>query len=659
MTNWLAKERSRHGADQPRFRLKINRLLFLVVSCLVLQMSSSARGRQPNLVFILADDLGYETVECMGGESYKTPHLNRLAAEGLRMNRAYAMPLCTNSRIQLMTGKYNFRNWKAFGILDPSEPSFGRLLQKAGYKTCIAGKWQLTSYDPPDYPGASLRRNTGTHPSQAGFDEYSLWHVGHTESKGSRYADPLIVENGIERRDTEGKYGPDLWTDFINDFMVRHQEQPFFVYYSMALPHNPMVPTPDSPEWQDPANRNRDETPFAADMIEYTDKMVGKVVDQIDALGLSRDTLIIFYSDNGTNYRVTSTYRGQMVRGGKGKGSELGIRVPAIVRWTGKVKPGGVSEALFDTVDVLPTLLDAAGASELCPKDVDGYSFVSHFTESIRGPRQSVLIHQDPRPGWDKDRFDLIRLALDERFKLYDDGRLFDLREDPFERVAQMIGSDDALRSQHRQQLQSVLDATSSYERFDPDVVPRPNPKDVNQGARFQDQGGCVVVEAELLPTPRDETWLAESKIPGSRGLGYLRSLCDQSSEVAEGVTPIEIILDNAGLWKVAVRCRIDHALGRDRAFWFRWSEGQWIKVTLPDEVESGNWVWIDPFSGRVAAAGEGTELSLKERGNEFAIAPASRNLKVDRVVIYQEDRCEKALDPNTSQSAYHRWASP
>ena len=109
---------------------------------------------------MLADDLGYETVGAWSGESYKTPHLNRLAAEGLRMNRAYAMPLCTNNRIQLMTGKYNFRNWKAFGILDPSEPSFGRLLQKAGYKTCIAGKWQLTSYDPPDYPGASLRRNT-------------------------------------------------------------------------------------------------------------------------------------------------------------------------------------------------------------------------------------------------------------------------------------------------------------------------------------------------------------------------------------------------------------------------------------------------------------------------------------------------------------------
>ena len=112
-----------------------------------------------------------------------------------------------------------------------------------------------------------------------------------------------------------------------------------------------------------------------------------------------------------------------------------------------------------------------------CPKDVDGYSFVSHFTESIRGPRQSVLIHQDPRPGWDKDRFDLIRLALDERFKLYDDD-VFSIYAKILERVAQMIGSDDALRSQHRQQLQSVLDATSHYERFDPDMVPRPNPKD-------------------------------------------------------------------------------------------------------------------------------------------------------------------------------------
>ncbi len=137
-----------------------------------------------------------------------------------------------------------------------------------------------------------------------------------------------------------------------------------------------MVPTPDSPEWSDPERRHSDETPFAADMIEYTDKMVGKVVDKIDALGLQRNTLILFYSDNGTNWRVTSKFGDRMVRGGKGKGTELGIRVPAMARWIGKIKAGSVSDALFDSVDFLPTILEVAGAEASHPADVDGLSFV-------------------------------------------------------------------------------------------------------------------------------------------------------------------------------------------------------------------------------------------------------------------------------------------
>ena len=659
------------GGGDMRFFNRVHRLSMCCRPLLALILSLSAwigqvDARKPNLIFILADDLGYETVGCLGGESYQTPNLDRLASQGLRLDRAYAMPLCTNSRIQLMTGKYNFRNWKAFGILDPDEPTFGQILQQAGYKTCIAGKWQLTSYDPPDYPGANLRRNTGTHPDDAGFDSYSLWHVGHTEEKGSRYADPFIIENGQRKLDSKGKYGPDLWTDFINEFITENRSHPFFVYYSMALPHNPMVPTPDSPEWTDPANRHRDETPFAADMIEYTDKMVGKVVDHIDSLGLDRETMVIFYSDNGTNYRVTSRYRGQMVRGGKGKGTELGIRVPAMVRWTGKIKAGGVSSELFDTVDVLPTLADAAGVKETLPTDLDGLSFLDHFMGKQVGPRDAVLIHQDPRPGWDKDRFDLIRLALNQQFKLYEDGRLYDLANDPFEENTLMIAEDDQRRSAGRKALQAVLDAHTDYRRFDPRSVPRPSPWEAVRGSRFQDQGGCVVVEAELLPIPRDESWLAESKIRGALGLGYLRSIFRQGKGVAgvdppvtDGITPIEIILDNAGHWKVAVRCRFDEEAAGQRSFWFRLAGQPWRRVYLAEDLVPGRWIWVDPFTGKLAAAGGGREVTLKERGNEFEMAPASSNFKIDRVVIYQEDRVQQALNLATPPSAFHSWASP
>ena len=517
---------------------------------------------RPNIVLIMADDLGYEAVGCYGGSSYGTPHLDRLARQGMRFDRAYSMPLCTNTRIQLMTGKYNSRNWAAFGILAPSETTFGHLMQQAGYKTCIAGKWQLTCYDPPDYPGAEHRRNTGMHPRDAGFDEYSLWHVEHTEDKGSRYADPVIEQNGRPLASTDGRYGPDIWTDFIADFMQRNREHPFFVYYSMALPHNPMVPTPDSVEWSDREKRHLDETRFAADMIRYTDKMVGKVVSEVESLQSSRRTLIVFFSDNGTNWRVMSQLGERRVRGGKGKATELGIRVPMIARWDGEIRPGSVSEALIDSVDFLPTLLDVAGARNLISETIDGVSFTPIF-KGESNARQWVYIHQDPRPGWDKDRFHLTRLVINHGFKLYEDGRLFDLRNDPFEQTALFADRDDEEVHEQRRELQGVLDSMKPYPIFDPSSVPRRDPNEHLQGYRFQDDGGYVVIEAEDLPIPRDESWLAERHVPRYLGRGYLRALRDQTEPPEKGRTLVAATIDVAGPWKVAVRCRSDHASGK------------------------------------------------------------------------------------------------
>ena len=416
----------------------------------------SVADDRPNIILILADDLGVEGVGSYGGTSYKTPALDRLAREGMRFEHAYAQPLCTNTRIQLMTGLYNHRNWIAFGLLDPQAKTIGHWMQDAGYHTCIAGKWQLQSYDPPDYPGAAKRRGRGMKVDKAGFHEFSLWHTGHTELKGSRYADPVIFENGKFRKDLDGKFGPDVWVDYINHYISRRRtsDQPFFVYYPMALPHWPFVPTPRSEVWKDPDTRHTEDYGFFTDMVESMDECVGRIVDHIDSLDLQRETLIIFFSDNGTHLKVTSQTKEGPVAGGKGMTTDAGTHVPLIVRWTGKIKPGSVHSALVDSTDFLPTIVEAARHKIDPQVKLDGVSFYPHLIGQPATERPWVFCHFDPRPGWDKDRFRLLRFARDKRYKLYDDGRLYDV---PNDRLEQNPLAKGAL-PQVRKRLKTVLD---------------------------------------------------------------------------------------------------------------------------------------------------------------------------------------------------------
>ena len=649
-------------------RVLVGLALFVTISCvcanLRAQTQRSESAERPNIVLILADDLGYETVGCYGGTSYPTPNIDRLAREGIRFDHAYAMPLCTNTRIQLMTGLYNNRNWKSFGILDPQADTFSHMLQRAGYKTCIAGKWQLTSYDPPDFPGARLRRNTGMRVQDAGYHEYSLWHTGHTEAKGSRYADPVIYQNGQFRSDTEGKYGPDLWVEFISNFMTRHRDEPFFVYYPMALPHNPMNPTPDSPEWADRARRDSDETPFAADMIRYTDKLLGKLVDKTKSLGIAEKTLIIFYSDNGTNNRVASMMGDRRVRGGKSYGTDLGIRVPMIAYWKGTTPKGKVCKDLIDSVDFLPTILDVAGAYDEIHSEIDGLSFAPVIKGTGSGRRETVYIHQDPRPGWDKDRFRLIRLARDREYKLFEDGRLFCTRDDPFERSPLFVNQDQEEAHAARVKLQRVLDSMRPYPTFDPVEMPRPNPTEPIENNEFHDQGGYIVAEAEMLPTPRDESWDSESKLPDYGGTGYLRSLREQPDRLdlkrARGITTMHANAHTAGPWAIALRCRSDHyQVDAERSVWIRVGDGPWLVAALPEIVRSGQWAWTDLFLDPKTGKRVSHVFQFTEKRNDIQIAPRSPNIKIDRIVAYESDQAARALDLKTPVSPFHPWASP
>lgn len=408
----------------------------------------------------MADDIGIEGLGCYGGQSYATPHLDALAADGLRFNHAYSQPLCANTRLQLMTGMYNSRNWMCFGILDPKAKTIGHFLKEAGYRNCIAGKWQLQSYDPPDYPGAEERRDIGMHPKDAGFDNYSLFHSLRTEDKGSRYADPTWLEDG-ELKTVKDAYGPDMWVDYINAFMEREKDGPFFVYYPMALPHWPMTVTPDDPDWNEPELRHEADSKNFKSMTEYMDKCVGRIVKKIDDLGIRDNTLILFYSDNGTHLSITSQTTAGAVAGGKGKPTDAGTHVPLIANWPGKVQ-SGVTDALVDSTDFIPTLMQATGNSMTEGHGLDGVSFYPTLMgNESSATRDWIYCFYDPRPGWDKENFTQQVFTRDRCWKFYENGKLFDVENDVLEQSPIAQDADTTESAAARKRLSQILQRQS------------------------------------------------------------------------------------------------------------------------------------------------------------------------------------------------------
>ena len=199
--------------------------------------------RPPNIILIMADDVGRECFGCYGAADYKTPHIDALAEAGVRFTHCYAQPLCTPSRVKLMTGMSNVRNYSAFSVLNPDQRTLGHYFKEAGYSTLVAGKWQLLGAE--HYP--QQFRGKGTWPERAGFDEHCLWQV---DRLGKRYWKPQLRINGETREFAEDEYGPSIITDYILDFMRRETaeraDKPFLVYYPMILAHSPFQPTPFS-----------------------------------------------------------------------------------------------------------------------------------------------------------------------------------------------------------------------------------------------------------------------------------------------------------------------------------------------------------------------------------------------------------------------------
>lgn len=411
--------------------------------------------KRPNIILILADDVGVEAFNSYGGEYY-TPNLDRMAREGLRFDNAHATPICSTSRTRLMTGIENHRNYEAFGYLAPNQRTFGNVLKDAGYATGMVGKWQLS--------GNGFDGRTGITPEQAGFQESALWQLKALDAKGSRYWGPTRVTDGKTKIDEEG-FGPDRDQAFALDFIERHKGAPFFLYYSMVLVHDPFVPTPASMTAEGRKER------FAG-MMSYMDSQVGALLGKLKALGLDEDTIVLFTADNGTNRQITSLRNGVEVQGGKGAPTLNGTHVPMIVRAPGRVAPGTTSPALVDFLDMMPTFADIAGA-KLAPGATDGVSQLGVITGKAASARDSIFMHYDPRWIATPARF-----AFDLKYKLYGDNRFVSL--DPATGVETEVAAARMSREarQHKAALEKVMRGVPlvpfSKERF-PMCVGKPS----------------------------------------------------------------------------------------------------------------------------------------------------------------------------------------
>ncbi|HEY6167234.1 MAG TPA: sulfatase-like hydrolase/transferase [Verrucomicrobiae bacterium] len=416
--------------------------LTLFATLCVLCGQISAAERKPNVVLILIDDFGYECVTANGGESYKTPVMDKLAATGVRFEQVHVQPLCTPTRVALMTGIINKRNYTHFGNLDFSQRTFGNLFGDAGYATCITGKWQLQG----DYPG----------PGHFGFDEYALWQLNR---RPGRYKNPGLEINGKQHDYTKNEYGPDLVSDYALDFIARNQARPFFLYYPMMLTHAPYDATPDSADYLESKSAKgkgvgKEPSGHFPDMVAYTDKLIGKLVAKLEELKLRDNTVLLILGDNGTGRGTPSRFKGRDVVGGKGTSTMWGMHVPGIGNWPGHFANGKVCNDMIDVTDFLPTICEAADVKVPSELKIDGRSFLPQLRGERGSPRDGLYVWYNPSGG-PTAKFEF---AHDAHYKLYADGKFYNVAKDDLEKSPLVDPALAAGAKVAKAKLQSLLD---------------------------------------------------------------------------------------------------------------------------------------------------------------------------------------------------------
>ncbi len=378
---------------------------------------NQAQARKPNIIVFMADDVSAREFGCYGNTEHNTPVLDSLAENGLMFKTCWCTPLCSPTRAEIMTGRYGFRTkWfhnqmkprgqqKGSNLTDENM-IFSQCLKQAGYATAICGKWQLT----------------GTY-EEYGFDEHCMWEkyegfdgpietqelkgrLGTVIGRAARYWHPSIIKNGLPLPTGPNDYGPDIFTDFAIDFAKRHMDKPFMVYYPMCLPHMSWDFEADRSGYLPVPGENGKIKGTLKSNLEYTDQLMGRIINGLEKAGLRDNTIIMFTADNGTcAYGKNNAYQ------------ERGPRVPMIINCPGRVKARGAVDNLIDFSDILPTLCDLGGA--IIPEDyiIDGVSFANLLEGKDYTERQWIFSYLGKK-----------RFLRDKRWLLDGNGKFYDTK---------------------------------------------------------------------------------------------------------------------------------------------------------------------------------------------------------------------------------------